>query len=435
MTNLYEYVVKKKSCSHLFEQWNEDKNGKMENYTFGSPTKVYWKCPKVLHHEYTSAINSRIHGTQCPICENRVVCPNCHCNSVYEEHPHLRIQWDIEKNGDMKLFLSGSAKKVQWVCPKENHHTWVCAVRDRIRGHNCPICVGQMVCQLDFCNSLEIKCPELKSEWDEKNNGEMKLYSHGSKKKVSWICNQISHHIWIASIYTRSGPQSSKCPYCTNTILCKKDFCNSLYNNFEHLRIEWDEENGDMRNFFGGSNVKVNWICKKNKSHIWKTTINHRTSNGSNCPYCLYKSEDESRNILEQILNIEFIKARPSFLEKLELDGYNDKLKIAFEYQGIQHFKYIQYFHKNGEDDFMKQKQRDETKRSLCIKNNISLIEIPYQYTYNNLPALKKFIMEKIETIVSDLKKEFFSEDLDKAVMAFQKHYHITKNKMKIPNI
>ena len=100
------------------------------------------------------------------------------------------------------------------------------------------------------------------------------------------------------------------------------------------------------------------------------------------------KGEVECRRVLEKIFNKPFPKCRPNFLRNtvtsddymnnnLELDCYNDELKIAVEYNGIQHYKYLPFFHKT-KDSFYNQKYRDEMKRNMCQKNNILLIEVPY---------------------------------------------------------
>lgn len=42
---------------------------------------------------------------------------------------------------------------------------------------------------------------------------------------------------------------------------------------------------------------------------------------------------------------------------------------------------------------------RDERKKELCIKNNISLIEIPYCYDYTNKEELEKYIFLQLELL------------------------------------
>ena len=76
----------------------------------------------------------------------------------------------------------------------------------------------------------------------------------------------------------------------------------------------------------------------------------------------------------------------------LELDCYNEKLKIACEYNGAQHYKFIPYFHKN-KDAFQNQKYRDYMKRDLCLKNNITLIEVPYNIKHEHI---ENYIINKL---------------------------------------
>ena len=102
--------------------------------------------------------------------------------------------------------------------------------------------------------------------------------------------------------------------------------------------------------------------------------------------------ESKCRKILEEFYNVEFNKIRPPFLrnpktnKNLELDGYNAQLKIAFEYNGSQHYFYNPHFHKNI-DAFNDQVKKDKLKAELCKKNNIHLIVIPYHLRENELSA------------------------------------------------
>jgi hypothetical protein len=136
------------------------------------------------------------------------------------------------------------------------------------------------------------------------------------------------------------------------------------------------------------SNTKVFWVCSVNKEHKWLASINNRLSKQSNCPYCnIWNNQEELRNILKCIFKVTFDKKRFYFINIfhkdkrkricMEFDGYNDKLKIAFEYNGIQHYKYPNYFHKN-KLQFQKLRSKDLFKQKFCIENNIKLIIVPY---------------------------------------------------------
>ena len=62
----------------------------------------------------------------------------------------------------------------------------------------------------------------------------------------------------------------------------------------------------------------------------------------------------------------------------MELDGYNDEIKIGFEQQGIQHYQYVPFFHRNDIVNFEKQLERDLLKRNECKSLGIYLIEVSY---------------------------------------------------------
>ena len=94
------------------------------------------------------------------------------------------------------------------------------------------------------------------------------------------------------------------------------------------------------------------------------------------------------RKYLERRFGKSFKNVRPEFLRNqvtsagnrqinLELDCYNPELRLAIEYNGAQHYKFIPYFHKNREA-FLNQKYRDEMKKYKCKDMGIVLIEVPY---------------------------------------------------------
>jgi hypothetical protein len=114
------------------------------------------------------------------------------------------------------------------------------------------------------------------------------------------------------------------------------------------------------------------------------------------------KGETECRRVLQHIFNRPFNKARPNFLRNevtgnnfnLELDCFNEDLKLGVEYNGIQHYKYTPYFHKSYEH-FLNQKYRDFMKRTLCKQAGITLIEVPY--TVKNQDIYKFLRLELVK--------------------------------------
>lgn len=115
------------------------------------------------------------------------------------------------------------------------------------------------------------------------------------------------------------------------------------------------------------------------------------------------KGEIECRRVMSEIFNKPFYKLRPMFLNNpvtfgtnnLELDCFNEELKIAVEYDGRQHYEFIPYFHKTQEA-FMNQRYRDYMKEQMCKENGIILIRVPYTV---KIEDIEMFIKQKLKSI------------------------------------
>lgn len=96
------------------------------------------------------------------------------------------------------------------------------------------------------------------------------------------------------------------------------------------------------------------------------------------CPKCSPNKligETLARLILEHLLQLKLPSIYIKEMEGLQLDGYNSKNSIAFEYQGYQHYTENSHFH-TDESRYNSQIERDNYKKQLCKKNKITLIEI-----------------------------------------------------------
>lgn len=82
----------------------------------------------------------------------------------------------------------------------------------------------------------------------------------------------------------------------------------------------------------------------------------------------------------------------PETKRGLELDCYNEHLKIALEYDGPQHYVFPNRWHKT-EKEFLNQVKRDRIKERLCRERGVWLIRVPYTVSKNKL---REFILERI---------------------------------------
>jgi len=127
----------------------------------------------------------------------------------------------------------------------------------------------------------------------------------------------------------------------------------------------------------------------------------HSILSGSHCPN-ISKSYSELvvKHYLEKLLGIKFVSNKEyEFLKnnlgnKMELDGFNEKEKIAFEHHGIQHYRDSIYH--NDKQALGRRKDDDLLKEKLCIQNKIKLIIIPALFEITPLEDLKNVIKSEL---------------------------------------
>lgn len=110
-------------------------------------------------------------------------------------------------------------------------------------------------------------------------------------------------------------------------------------------------------------------------------------------PVLIRSSRGEAicRQTLEDYYGVPFPRVRPSFLRNpatgrfLELDCYNADLKIACEYNGIQHNVYPNWTG-HSKEQFIEQAKRDQLKWELCHKEGVYLITVPHTIRVEHIP-------------------------------------------------
>ena len=322
----------------------EQRNGKClstEYYGVNEPHE--WQC-KYGHH--WNAPPSRVrHGSWCPYCAGRV-------KNTIENLKSLAI-----KRGGQCLSQSYTNTKIKllWQCKK--HHEWY-ARPDMIKsGQWCSKCQGLNKHSIDDMDKLaSLKGGICVS----------RIYKNRFTKLI-WECNK-GHH-WESIPQTIL--QGRWCPYCSKNSRLSIEKMHLLAKHNSGLCLSTKYTN---------TNTKLKWQCRQ--GHIWESRPGSIIS-GHWCPHCKeLVMEPECRRIFELLFHTSFPKCRPNWLRNpltnkpLELDGYSEKLKISFEYNGLQHYKPIPYF-KSDTSHLVIRKYLDALKQKLCSEHNVTLIEIP----------------------------------------------------------
>ena len=131
------------------------------------------------------------------------------------------------------------------------------------------------------------------------------------------------------------------------------------------------------------------WECRCKCGTIIQRYTYHLNSGHTSSCGCM-KSEQTSRRELyiSKLLtdmSVSFVTQK-SFSDcrgiggrPLKFDFYIPSRNLLIEYDGIQHFKAIDYW--GGNEGLVKQQQNDEAKNQYCSNKNISLLRLPYSLT------------------------------------------------------
>lgn len=376
MSKIKKYIIE---YQQLMEEYDWDKNNALgfdpTKLSYGSSTKVWWKCKN--GHEFEQSLNHRTRGRGCPICaqnqrgishSRKWIEKN---GSLASNNPDLSKQWHLIKNGVLTPHdvSQNSLVKVWWLCDKG--HEWLGEIRSRNNGVDCPICSGHKI--LVGYNDLATVNPKLASQWHPTKNNDLKPtdVTASNGKKVWWLCEK--GHEWEAKVANRTV--GDNCPICSgHKVLVGY---NDLVTVNPNIAKEWHPtKNGDLKptNYTSGSNKIVWWQCEK--GHEWKTSISHRTS-GRRCPVCYgeTKTSFPEQAIFYYFKKLTLTYNRYKIDKNTEIDVYLPDYNIGIEYDGL-------FFH-SGKIAEEREKRKEE---KLKLKG-ITLIRVKETKNTNNINA------------------------------------------------
>lgn len=276
---------------------------------------------------------------------------------------------EYENNIRKAVFSRGGVLEDGWVYRNSSTpipikcscgHEWKSLWGHIKRGHWCPECAHQRVHGFEVKRFIENKGGTLNANWsyiNKKNKFEIEC-KEKHRWKTNWDC--LSEDSW--------------CPYCAGHTVDENTVRKIIEDKGGKLNLNWQ---------YTKSTDKFFVVCEK--GHRWATCWNVIRS-GHWCPHCkVYRNEQLFRETLEKYTGHFFPSQRPRWLKyntrPLELDGYNEKEKIAFEYQGNHHYT-VGFF--SGKLSLEEVRKRDEFKKKQCELHGVTLIVMPYWVTKEN---------------------------------------------------
>ncbi len=265
--------------------WKRNESLRPDDVAATTNRAVWWRCS--AGHSYRMGVRSRVIGGRCKVCHRK----QAHTStSLAVTHREVAKRWHPTRNGDLSPddVLSGSARKVWWLCDKG--HDYQAIIQVQTRGVGCGVCANYTVSEF---NCMSITHPHLAREFSlEKNKGlSPDTVFAGTTRRLWWQCSR--GHEWETSGHTRVR-KSAGCPYCSNRRVQKG--WNDLATTRPDLAAQWSaEKNGELAptQVVAGTNKRIWWECSC--GHVWIASGLDR-SKGRGCSACARHKQKRRRN-------------------------------------------------------------------------------------------------------------------------------------------
>ena len=260
--------------------------------------------------------------------------------------------------------------KVKIIC--KVHGVFEQTPNNHINGQNCPLCTGTIKSNTkEFIKKSKSKFGDYYdySKVDYKNN----------KSKVKLICPKHGEFEQKPDNHFQTKIPCKKCDSEKRFINIKILIENlkEIHNNYyDYSKLE-----------YLGRDKKSIIICPKHGEFEQRI---HAHILGSGCKKC---SQSNGEKIISSILNDKKIEFKSEFKfndckykTHLKFDFYIPSKNLCIEFNGIQHYKPIEFF--GGDSYFKEIKIRDNIKENFCKSNGINLLVIKYTKDKNKIEEL-----------------------------------------------
>ena len=332
-------------------------------------TPIMHKC--LIHNiEWETAPNNVLLGCGCKKClSEKISIKNFKSHKLYLQELQNK-QLTIQPLEEYK----GADKKILHQC-LVCEHIWKVRPANLLSGRGCPNC----------SNCLK-RTPKQYIELVKKINPNIEVLDNYINANIP-----IQHKCKIHNYIWKTTPASILSG--TGCILCGfKKTGDKLRKSSQKFEEELKSINPNIVNVetYQNNNVKILFHCLK-CDYEWKA-IPSNILKGSGCPHCKHSKGEE---VIEQWLKRNNIKYEPQKVfdnckdvRHLPFDFFLPERKICIEYDGLQHFKSIDYF--GGQDGLEYIQKHDKIKNQFCEDNRILLLRISYDANIEK--ELKNFL-------------------------------------------
>jgi len=204
-----------------------------------------------------------------------------------------------------------------------------------------------------------------------------------------WKCATNDHPSWEATLVQIRGTKNKKgswCPHCAHTAKV----------GIKTQRMWATRFKGELVQAAQRVTFKAKWRCKEHGEFL--RSFNSMKNSGTFCPQCSTSlGERKCKAALEQLFRKKFCKKRFNDLRgvggnPLEIDLYNEELRLGVEHHGTQHFIQKKFY---GINRFHKQQEHDRRRRQYCKSRGITLIEIRQVGEITPDKKLKEIILDE----------------------------------------